>query len=214
MDAILTFLIERWPIIIVVIIAVLLTALVCKFYYSRFVPTEKKADGADSKLKELDAVTRKVTGLPCTKHEDLLDRLTKNYDELRMLFMAVNTNIISLYSNKNRPRVLNMEGMWLFDAISGRDLLEENKDYLIGEIEKDNPKTALDVEFSALHVMYANLDKDFFNNVKIWVYDCPTKKYIIEGRERDYNIDMGDICFVLSIPLRDMYLERHPELKQ
>ena len=30
--------------------------------------------------------------------------------------------------------------------------------------------------------------------------------------ERDYIVTMNDVCFVLSLPLRDMYLELHPEL--
>lgn len=33
------------------------------------------------------------------------------------------------------------------------------------------------------------------------------------GVERDYDLSLSDVCFVLSLPLRDMYLEAHPELQ-
>lgn len=34
----------------------------------------------------------------------------------------------------------------------------------------------------------------------------------INGNKEAYSIIMGDICFVLSIPLRDMFLAEHPEV--
>lgn len=61
-------------------------------------------------------------------------------------------------------------------------------------------------------VLYDHLDDDMFNDMKKWVYNSPSRKLMIDGKERDYTVTMNDVCFVLSLPLRDMYLELYPEL--
>ena len=100
----------------------------------------------------------------------------------------------------------------LFDDVSGSEFLDANREVLIACIDGKTPKTALDVEESALEVLYEHLDDDMFNGLKKWVYNSPSRKLVIEGVERDYTVTMNDVCFVLSLPLRDMYLELHPEL--
>ena len=37
MDSIVSFVIERWPVLALISIAVIITAIVCKWYFSRFV---------------------------------------------------------------------------------------------------------------------------------------------------------------------------------
>ena len=32
------------------------------------------------------------------------------------------------------------------------------------------------------------------------------------GKEKSYDLSIPDICFVLSLPLRDMYLKDHPKI--
>ncbi len=34
-----------------------------------------------------------------------------------------------------------------------------------------------------------------------------------DGEEFDYSVTMDDVCFIISIPLRDGYLEAHKEIK-
>ena len=62
-------------------------------------------------------------------------------------------------------------------------------------------------------VLYDHLDDDMFNGMKKWVYNSPSRKLMIDGKEQDYTVTMNDVCFVLSLPLRDMYLEKHPDLQ-
>lgn len=214
MDAIISFLINRWPIVLVVIVSIAVTIWLCKLYFGRFVPAEKKANDADTKLKDLDTVTTKISNLPCGKHEGMFEKIMEAITEIRTFLMIKNPKTAALFSHKHSPRKLNTEGENLFNEISGQKFIDDNIDYLVKEIEEKNPKTALDVENLALQVLYDNLDKDFFNNIKIWVYNCPTKKYIIDGEEKEYVITMDDVCFILSLPLRDRYLEIHPELQQ
>ena len=52
-----------------------------------------------------------------------------------------------------------------------------------------------------------------FNGFKDFIYNSPS--YMIKdanGEKRRYDLSIPDICFVLSLPLRDMYLEAHPEI--
>lgn len=32
------------------------------------------------------------------------------------------------------------------------------------------------------------------------------------GQEKPYDLAITDVCFVLSLPLRDMYLKEHPQI--
>ena len=93
------------------------------------------------------------------------------------------------------------------------EFLDKNKDILIQGIDNKTPKTALDVEESALEVLFSLTDNDMFIKIKNWIYNSPTRKLLIDGVEKDYAITMNDVCFVLSLPLRNMYLDLHPELK-
>lgn len=43
-----------------ILIAVVVTVIICKWYFNRFVPTEKKAENNQKRFEEL----------PCAKHEE------------------------------------------------------------------------------------------------------------------------------------------------
>lgn len=47
-----------------------------------------------------------------------------------------------------------------------------------------------------------------------WVYNSSPRKIILDGVEKDYSNSMNDVCFVLSLPLRNMYLDLYPELRE
>ena len=119
----------------------------------------------------------------------------------------------SVFSIKHSPRQLNEAGRRLFAEIGGRRFLEEHRAFLFSAIEGYAPKTALDVENAAHGACLACADKDIFNGFKDFIYNSPS--YIIKdanGEERRYDLSIPDICFVLSLPLRDMYLKAHPEI--
>ena len=126
--------------------------------------------------------------------------------------MIKNPSAATAFSVKKSPRKLNDAGERLFEDISGKEFLEANKEFLLNEIEQKLPKTALDVETTASEVLFENLQNDIFNRMKNWVYNSPMRTLTINGEEKDYAVTIGDVCFVLSIPLRDMYLQNHPEI--
>ena len=102
-----------------------------------------------------------------------------------------------------------MEEVAHFDV----DFLDKNSDELLAAIAAKDPQTALDVENFAIEVLISQLDSDIFNELKQWVYNSPSFKIEIQGQEQEYTVSMNDVCFILSLPLRDMYLKTHPDLE-
>ena len=217
MNAIVNFLLEHWPWVTITAVLIVLAVYVCikasKWYYGRFVPTEKKANDADSKLGDLNELSKTVGNLPCAEHGKTFSEIMESLVEIRAFLMARNPKTATMFALKHSPLQLNEAGEKLLEDIGGKDFLEENKDFLIAGIEEKTPKTALDAEESALEVLFAHLDDDMFNGMKKWVYNSPSRKMMIDDKEQDYTVTMNDVCFVLSLPLRDMYLELHPDLQ-
>ena len=216
MDAILSYLVERWPAFIIIVITAVVVWLLSRWYH-RF---EKVEDT----IKEL----------PCSKHDDLyhriveteeavkeLPRLRYDINEIKQELVAIrtyltvkDTDVENVFTKKHSPRELNEAGEKLYADIKGKEFLDKNKDILIQGIDNKAPKTALDVEESALEVIVSLIDNDMFIGMKNWVYNSSPRKVILDGVEKDYSISMNDVCFVLSLPLRNMSLDLYPELRE
>ncbi|MGM9817697.1 MAG: hypothetical protein ACI30B_01785 [Paludibacteraceae bacterium] len=166
----------------------------------------------ESTIKKLEPIKSKMDAIPCDKHSDLFKQISEDIVQIKTFLMIKNPSAATAFSVKKSPRKLNDAGERLFEDISGKDFLEANKEFLLNEIEQKLPKTALDVETTASEVLFENLQNDIFNRLKNWVYNSPMRTLTINGEEKDYAVTIGDVCFVLSIPLRDMYLQNHPEI--
>ncbi len=133
-------------------------------------------------------IVNKALGVSCFSHRiDEVDKRT--------------TNAVCDLHNKD------------INAMNGAEFLDEHKDFFFSLIDEYKPKTALDVENAAHAVCVASTDNDMFNGLKNFVYNSPS--YIVtdvNGQERPYDLSLPDVCFILSLPLRDMYLEAHPEI--
>lgn len=124
-------------------------------------------------------------------------------------------NAAIIMSMKKSPRILNETGKWVFNEVNGEDFLQNNKDFFFSKIDAMKPQTALDVESAANYACAGYTDNSIFNDIKMFVYNAPAIKIKDEeGKERSYELTLGDVCFALSIPLRDMYLKEHPEIPQ
>lgn len=176
--------------------------------------------GADSnKLVEIE---KRTCNAQCDLHDRDIDTLKQDLKEMKSDIIAIKSllvmkhkNASNIFSMKNSPRQLNENGLKLLAAIDGSEFLQKNKDFLFSKIDECKPKTALDVENAANIACTANTDNDIFNGMKNFVYNSPSFKIIGEdGKECSYDIALSDVCFVLSIPLRDMYLEGHPEISK
>lgn len=160
--------------------------------------------------------------LPCAtneknieKHNDFVEQIRNDINDIKSCINDVQTYLISknsdaapIFSRKNSPRQLNELGKKVYEEIKGEEFLEENKELFISSIANRNPLTDLDVEEYALSVLIENTNKPLFNGLKTWVYNSPSIQIPTDkdGGTKEYTITMNDICFILSIPLRDMYI--------
>lgn len=108
---------------------------------------------------------------------------------------------------KRSPRKLSPAGEKIFNDINGQKFLNENKERLFCIIDNAKPQTRLDVEGLSLFALRSMVSDSVFNPIKDYVYEAPALE-TADGKP--YELEIDDICFTLSIPLRDMYIEeRH-----
>lgn len=162
----------------------------------------------------------------CEAHEPAIEEirndvktLRKDIDSVKMDVKSIKDYLvtkdqkaINVLAMKNSPMVLNENGKQIFDIIVGDKFLADNKVLLFERIDSKKPRTPLDVEIASKEVLIDLLSSPIFDGIKNIVYNYPSIQIKQEGKEVDYAISISDVCFVLSIPLRDMYLESHPEI--
>jgi peptidoglycan hydrolase CwlO-like protein len=120
-----------------------------------------------------------------------------------------------VFSAKHSPRRLTDFGNRILDEVGGMEFLREHKDIFFRQIDGRNPKTAFDVERAANTACLMTTAEDIFIGMKNFVYNAPAYPLTdAQGRLRDYELTLDDVCYVLSIPLRDMYLQEHPEIME
>lgn len=226
METILSRLLDKWPSLLLILVTAVIVWFVVRWYYRRFKPVEDKAKKIDtlpcakneellSKIAtKLEENSNKTANLPCASHNEMFHEIKEELIAIRTYLTTKYPTAAGAFSQKKSPRELNEAGLQLLADINGEEFLNNNKEILIKGIDDKTPKTALDVEESALEVLYSLVDNDMFIGMKNWVYNSPSRKLTIDGVEKEYTVTMNDVCFVLSLPLRNMYLKQHPELQQ
>lgn len=141
--------------------------------------------------------------------EDIKDTLTT----IRTYIATSDPKRSAIFSKKASPRKLNDIGMQLMESCKGSQFLQDNKTLLFQWLDMKKPTTALDVEICALEVLIENVDNDIFRPLKSWVYNSPALNVEQDGEAVEIAVTMRDVCFVISLPLRDMYLEEHPHIE-
>lgn len=198
MEKIIDILIESLPLWYVLIIALIIVGM--RFYYTRFKPIEDRTSKANCQ--------RNTEGLDALA-SDIKD-LKRDIEQIKIILANKFPRALDLFGRKNSPRVLNDMGQKLFAEIGGEKFLDDNRALFFEYIDKEAPKTALDVESAAYMACHALSVKEIFNSIKNFVYNCPEIDVVNrEGEVIKYEITMSDICFILSIPLRDLYLKEH-----
>ena len=120
---------------------------------------------------------------------------------------------LTFFSLKNSPMSLSDFGKFILQEIDGIGLIHRNKEILFSTIDNNKPRTALDVESSALMACISFCDNEEFDKIKNFVYNSP--EYDVKDKNGDNkkcNLRLVDVCFILSIPLRDLYLSQHQEI--
>lgn len=186
---------ENYPVWLVAAVVAVVVWLIAKFYYTRIVKMENA-----------------IKVLPCAAHEQINQKILDKLTTITTYLITRDSKASLIFSQKKSPRKLNAFGEQLFKDCGGQKFLDQNSEELLAAIAAKDPGTALDVENLAIEVLISRLDSGIFNELKQWVYNSPSLKIEIQGQGQEYAVTMNDICFVLSLPLRDMYLETHPDL--
>ena len=163
-------------------------------------------DEHGKKLDQIPVIHEKVETLS-TKVETIIEFLSDIYGALvtkKMIDPAVALKKFSALSVTLSPRRMSELGLELYQKSGMQLLFENNKNRFIEKIEKQKPAAALDVEELALSILYNSTHEPVFKPVKDWLFNNP----VFNGLD----IDMSAICLVASFELRDIYLEKHPEL--
>ena len=163
--------------------------------------------------RRLEDAEKDLRGLPCSERGRVLEDIKETLTVIRTYISTLDPTRAEMFSRKASPRRLNDLGSLLLSNCEGLAFIDENKSVLFQWIDEKNPKTALDVEKSALEVLIENVDNDIFNGLKNWVYNSPSMKVEQDGETKEVTVTMRDVCFVISLPLRDAYLEAHPEIE-
>lgn len=192
----------------------------------RFTNIDKKFDEVDRKFDEVDkkfadvnmnikdltknvnGLTKNLNGLTC-KVKDL----TRDVVSIKSFLSIKHKEDVDLVGLKNSPTKLTDFGNKILEELDGINFINDNKEYLIARLDEEKPRTALDVENSALMVFVNFCSSEKFDGIKNFIYNSP--EYNIKdknGCDKKYNLNLIDVCFILSIPLRDLYLELRPEI--
>lgn len=163
--------------------------------------TSGRIDNIEKSVTKLENV---MDRLPCNVHHD-------DITKIKTVLVEKYPKSSSVFSIKSSPRKLNPTGEKLFAAIKGEQFLKDNKERLFGYISDNSPLVALDVEQLSNAACLSLVSTPAFNSLKNYVYNEPTWT-LPDGKQ--YDITINDICFVLGLRLRDMYLSEHPELSE
>jgi hypothetical protein len=147
----------------------------------------------------LDSMEKTLNGLPCSSH-------SADLTKVKAIIIQKFPSIAISFSLKASPRQLNPIGLQIFNEVNGDEFLNENKAILFKYIDEHNPLTKLDVEQYANDSFLPLIDTSIFNKLKDYVYE--RSSFTLENGEK-YTLDVIDLCFILSLPLRDMYLKEN-----
>ena len=179
-----------------------------------------KSFGVGRFSHRIDEVDKRTVNAACDLHGRDIDAMKSDMRTMKNDLVAIKSlltmkhkDAASLFSVKNSPRQLNDIGKRVMDDMRGAEFLDAHKDFFFSLIDAYKPQTALDVENAAHAVCVASTNNDMFNGLKNFVYNAPS--YIVKdsnGQEKPYDLSLPDVCFILSLPLRDMYLKEHSEI--
>lgn len=155
---------------------------------TRFVNVQNKLDG-------------RIESLPCSAHHD-------DIIKIKSVVIEKFPKSSTLFAMKASPRKLNPLGEQIFSEISGDVFIADNKEAIFKFITEAKPLTALDVEELSIAACKSLTQTPAFNDLKNYIYNRPA--LTVENSTHEVSIE--DVCFILGLRIRDLYLNQHPDL--
>jgi hypothetical protein len=168
------------------------------------------------RTEKIPEMERKINELPCNSHKndiktalnDIITLQNSLCDVSRWITRLDNT-MIDTFLPKKSPRKISEAGYELLKETCAQKTIDENLNFFISEIEKYAPQTAYDVEEYSLKVLIENTGLEIFNCIKNYIYFKPDEMEFAGKKSR---IDFYVVVRVMSVYLRDRYIEKYPEL--
>lgn len=175
-------------------------------------PCKSHEDKIDTLTGKVAKAEEGITRLPCSVNLSKIDRISEDLVKISSVLMIKDQDVKDVLSAKHSPRQLTDAGERIFVDANGQAFLDANKDYLFAEIDRRKPLAKLDVEDASYAVLIDATRLEAFNPIKTFIYNAPYYDVVKDGETKQLDVSLIDICFVMSIPLRDMYLNAHPEI--
>ena len=185
---------------------------------AEFTKLDKQFDKINERMDKQEENSKTIISNLEAKVEKKLDKFNDTLSDMHNTINLHTNALVEIYTvmgrkypkgeeclaQKNSPRKLTEFGQKVFNEVNGEEFLNANKEVLYKYIEEHKPLTRLDVEELAQRALFIQTNTPIFNHIKDYVYEAPTYK---DTNGDNAELTVGDICFVLSIPLRDMYLK-------
>jgi len=153
------------------------------------------------------------------KCEDELHTLQKDHQEIKPIVFQIQSQLsqllIYLQSNDSKlkglirsksPMQLTDMGVSLLNYYQCEEFFQNNESILLAQIQDSNPKIGLDVQTKAFDILSSMKDSSAFISIKEAIYEHPVFKDVQAG---EIQIDLYNICYLMSIKLRNVYLENN-----
>ncbi len=169
----------------------------------------------DRLVKRIDDCEKenKDTTVALNKLQKEMEGVRDNVKSIKDYLVGRDQRVTNIFAMKRSPRMLNENGKQIYNIIKGDEFLDKNEGLLLEKLAEKHPRTALDVELSAKEVLFELLSDPVFDEIKDIVYNAPSIQITVDDKVSEYGFTISDVCFVLSLPLRDKYLESHKDIE-
>ena len=191
MDKLIDLLSYKYPELIAMVMVGISVWIIAKFYFKRFIPMENKIKS----------------------HDKDIDKILESILNIEKYIIKKDITAIDGFLKKSSPYTITDAGKKLLAVSGGKKCIDDNITFFNNEIQKLNPKVALDVENYALSVLNKNTNNAFFNPIKNFIFNAPNPYTIIDENGNAVQHDsltMNVILLIMSIYLRDKYFEQYP----
>ena len=144
---------------------------------------KEKIVNLEKQMPKIDRLNEKII-----RFEEWKKNTQKDIDKQRGVFESKSPLALTDYGEK------------LLKDSGFMEVFERIKNELVHELEQRNPKNKYQVQEFARDIMDALTKDPRFESLQKYVYEHP-------------DVDVGLILRTGGIPLRDLYLEKHPEIK-
>lgn len=180
----------------IVLIAILLIYVTWKLFilFNRFVKVETTLN---EHLKDYSEI----------KH--LVHKIDKQLAQLLIYLQSKDTHLKGLIQS-NSPLELTELAKKVLKEYGAENYLHKNRIHLLDQIKQMNPQTSLDVQNMSFAVLSEQDDLEAFNEIKSNLCQTPV---IRNPHNDEVQIDLSTISYIMSIVLRNDYLDIHPHIE-